>query len=90
VLDRIGYVFNGLGKFEEALVVYQSAEAFSVKKPSQRPYRAIALRGMGFSLIELNRLDEAEQAFKQSLEIDPMNALALNELAYIKNLRSPK
>ncbi len=85
-----GYVFNGLGKFEEALVVYQGAEALAVKYPSQRPYRAIALRGMGFSLIELNRLDEAERAFNQSLEIDPMNALALNELAYIKNLRSPK
>jgi tetratricopeptide (TPR) repeat protein len=85
-----GYVFNGLGKFEEALVVYQSAEALAVKYPSQRPYRAIALRGMGFSLIELNRLDEAELAFKQSLEIDPTNAVALNELAYIKDLRSPK
>jgi hypothetical protein len=86
VLDRIGYVFNGLGKFEEALGVYQSAEAFSVKKPSQRPYRVIALGGMSFSSIELNRLDKAERAF----EIDPMNAVALNELAYIKNLRSPK
>jgi Flp pilus assembly protein TadD len=65
-------------------------EAFSVQYLSQRPYRAIALRGMSFSHIELNRLDKAERAFKQSLEIDPMNAVALNELAYIKNLRSPK
>jgi hypothetical protein len=46
VLDRIGYVFNGLGKFEEALVVYQGAEALAVKYSSQRPYQAIALRGM--------------------------------------------
>ena len=45
---------------------------------------------MGFSLIELNRLNEAEQAFNQSLEIDPKNSVALNELAYIKKLRSPK
>jgi Flp pilus assembly protein TadD len=72
------------------LVVYQGAETLAVKYPSQRPYQAIALRGMGFSLIELNRLDEAERAFKQSLDIDPTNAVALNELAYIKDLRSPK
>jgi tetratricopeptide (TPR) repeat protein len=85
-----GYVFNQVGRFDEALLTYQGAEALAVKYPSQKPFRAAALRGMGFSLIELNRLNEAEFAFKQSLDIDPMNSLALNELAYIKSLRSPK
>jgi tetratricopeptide (TPR) repeat protein len=48
---------------------------------------AMARRGRGFVLIELGRLDEAEAAFKASLEIDPGNKVALHELAYIDHLR---
>lgn len=85
-----GYIQNGLKKFDEALTTYQVAVALSLKYKSQGPFRAPALRGLGFSLIELHRLDEAEQAFKASLDIDPGNQLARNELAYISDLRAQK
>lgn len=49
--------------------------------------RATLLRGKGFALIELNRLDEAEAAYRQSLELVPDHGGALNELAYIDQLR---
>jgi tetratricopeptide (TPR) repeat protein len=49
-----------------------------------------AWRGMGFSLIELNRLDEAEAMFKKALTIDPNDARAKNELAYIAQVRAAK
>jgi tetratricopeptide (TPR) repeat protein len=49
-----------------------------------------AWRGMGFSLIELNRLDEAEAMFKKALTIDPNDARAKNELAYIAQVRATK
>ncbi|HMV99207.1 MAG TPA: tetratricopeptide repeat protein [Acidobacteriota bacterium] len=52
--------------------------------------RAIAFRGKGVQLIELGELDQAEQALKQSLAIEPHNALAANELNHIANLRKSK
>jgi Flp pilus assembly protein TadD len=85
-----GYVYNQLGKPAEGLSAYRRAHALSVKYASQRPYRAAALRGIGFALIELKQLDEAEKTFRESLEIEPGNKVALSELAYISNLRGAK
>ena len=87
-LGEIGYVLNQLGKFNEALSLYQKAHDLSIKCTSQRPFQASALRGIGFSLIELERLDEAERVFKESLELEPMSRVASNELKYIQSLRN--
>jgi tetratricopeptide (TPR) repeat protein len=86
-IAETGSVFNRLGKYDEALSAYQKALAISVKYASQRSHRAAALRGMGFALIELKRLDEADQVFEESLEIEPKNQLALTELVYIQGQR---
>jgi tetratricopeptide (TPR) repeat protein len=48
--------------------------------------KARALRGQGYALIELNRLDEAKQRFDASLGLEPGNQTALNELEYIRRL----
>ncbi len=42
--------------------------------------------GRGNVLIKLKRLDDAEASFKRSLELDPDNERALEELAYIAKL----
>ncbi len=73
------------GRKEEALALYQQVNEIS-------PYVgafdiAVALRGQGFVLIEMGNLDKAENAFKSSLEIEPDNEVALNELQYIAHLR---
>jgi tetratricopeptide (TPR) repeat protein len=47
-----------------------------------------ALRGSGFVLIELGRLDEAEAKLRQCLELDPNDAGAKSELNYIRDLRA--
>ena len=86
--SEIGYVLNQLAKPAEALQAYRHSHELSKRYLSQRPYLAIALRGMGFSLIELKRLDEAEKAFQESLQIEPGNKLANNELVYIQGLRT--
>ena len=49
---------------------------------------AVALRGRGFVLVEMGQLDEAETAFEDSLELDPNNPIALNELQYVEHLRA--
>lgn len=83
-----GYILNQLGKSEEALLAYRQALSVSTRYPSQRPLQPVALRGIGFALIELHRLDEAEATFQESLNVEPNNRVALNELAYIRDLRS--
>lgn len=47
-----------------------------------------AYRGLGVSLIDLNRLDEAEVAFNNSLKYSPNNKVAIAELRYIDSLRN--
>lgn len=48
------------------------------------PGRAAILRRKGYALIELNRWDEAEEAYKESLKLDPKNQIAKGELTFIK------
>lgn len=49
---------------------------------------AVLQRHRGFALIELGRLDEAEAAYRASLEDEPENATARSQLAYIGHLRT--
>jgi len=50
--------------------------------------KAVAWRGRGVQLIDLGRLDEAEQALRHSLELEPGNEIAAGELRYIDQLRT--
>jgi tetratricopeptide (TPR) repeat protein len=85
-----GYVLNQSGKPDEGLSAYRRAHSLALQYASQRPYRAAALRGMGFALIELKKLAEAERAYLEALEIEPGNKVALNELAFIHNQQGSK
>ena len=79
------YLLTELGRREEALTHYQ-------RKASARLWitdsaKARALRGQGRILIDLGRLDEAEEAFKQSLSLEAGNEMATEELAFIEKLQ---
>jgi tetratricopeptide (TPR) repeat protein len=52
------------------------------------PDRARSLRSRGFALVELNRLDDAETAYRDSLRLEPDNGLAREEMGYIARLRT--
>lgn len=47
-----------------------------------------AIRGIGFSLIEIGDLDGAETLFNESLELDPADERSPEELQYIQKLRA--
>ncbi len=79
-----GYVLNARGRPAEGLESYKKAYELATAHNAARQEKAAALRGMGSALIELGRLDEAEDAYNKSLEIDPENRIALSELAYIR------
>jgi tetratricopeptide (TPR) repeat protein len=50
--------------------------------------RSRFLRLLGVTLIDLNRLDEAETALNESIRLNPDNPIARNELRYIAQLRA--
>ena len=80
-----GKVLSSLGDMQAALALY--SEVLAMGEEVSPASRAAALRGQGFQLIELKRLDEAETCFLNSLEMDPNSKVAHNELAYIAQLR---
>jgi len=82
---EMGHLLQLLRRHEDALQCYQRAESARAWASPQQKGRA--LRGQGLSLIDLGRLDEAEQAFQRSLEAEPNHPNALHELGYIAHLR---
>ncbi len=64
----------------------ETATAFAPEQVQNRLFGR-AKRGIGYALIELGRLDEAEAKFRECLRIDPDDANAKNELEYIRQLR---
>lgn len=89
-LAERAYLVGKLGDRAKSLQIYQDAMVLAEKYPSSAYLKPLILRGIGFALIELDRLDEAEQAFNQSLQLEPGNELARNELRYIEQLRFAK
>lgn len=85
-----GYLFNQLGRPQEGLASYQRALELVERFPSNAYARALVLRGLGYTHIELGDLDRAEAAYRQSLEVEPGNALAMKELEYIAQRRAKK
>ena len=85
-----GYVLNQLGRSNDALGSYLTAVELARTYPSSRYVLPLALRGLGFTQIELGELDEAEKLFKESLELDPGNKVAENELLYIEQVRAER
>jgi tetratricopeptide (TPR) repeat protein len=73
------------GRCREALVLYERVAEIG---PFVRARDvATAWRGRGAAFIELGDLDRAETAFTVSLQFEPGNNVAINELLYIKQLR---
>jgi len=91
-LTERGYLYRTSREWDMMLASNQAAlEHAQLTPESQREsVRARALRGAGYALIELDRLDEAEHHFRDSLKIEPKNQVALGELDYIKQLRKKK
>jgi Flp pilus assembly protein TadD len=79
-----GLILSEAGRFMEALAAYQTA---SVIRPWAPPtVTAWSLRSQGYALIELGRLGEAQTMYRRSLDLDPENDVAQNELGYIEHL----
>lgn len=80
-----GYLLGRLKRHQESLDCYMRAASVRDWAPAHQVARA--LRGQGVQLIDLDRLDEAEAAFKRSQELEPDSEVARNELGFIADLR---
>jgi len=77
-------------QWQKAFDLFKEAESralLSASAANTNPH-ARALRGMGFCLTELGKLDEAEAKFNESLKFQPDSEAARSELVYIKQLRA--
>ncbi len=73
---------NALGTFSRAL---EAAPLMPAEV--QKAEKGRALRGTGYSLSELGRYDEAEDAYHNALTLDPNDKVAQAELVYIAHKR---
>ncbi len=85
LISERGVALASLKRWPDALAAYD--EGLAIEGLEDRA-RARLYRGRGYALTELGRLDEAEQAYRDSLKLDPNNEIALGELDYIAKLRS--
>jgi tetratricopeptide (TPR) repeat protein len=80
-----GYLLGRLKRHQDAFDCYVRAASIRDWAPPSQVARA--LRGQGVQLVDLDRLDEAENALRKSLELEPESETAQNELGYIEDLR---
>ena len=87
-LNELGYVFLKKRDWQRSIDTYTRAEAAAAFTPDRRDYeRCVAYRGIGYDLVELGRLDDAEAAYRKCLAIIPDDAKSLGEIDYIKEQR---
>jgi tetratricopeptide (TPR) repeat protein len=85
LISEKGAAYLALHQWDASLATYSGGLAIEGLRASDR---ARLLRGRGEALIELKRYDEAVAAYQASLKLEPGNAIALNELAYIASVRA--
>jgi tetratricopeptide (TPR) repeat protein len=76
-------VLNQLRRPTEALEAYRTAAGVAEHFSSSVNQRAVALRGIGFTQVELGDYKSARTAIEASLALEPGNEIALGELEYI-------
>lgn len=87
-INELGYVFLQKKDWQHSIDIYTRAEAAAAFTPERRDYeRCVAFRGIGYDLVELGRLDDAEAAYRKCLAIIPDEPKSLGEIEYIKDQR---
>lgn len=90
-LSELGHIYHAKQEWGPALETFlKSEEAARTYSPPSVKVRELtrAMRGVGYSFIELGRLDEAEKKFRECLKINAYDEMATKEIEYINHLRS--
>lgn len=87
---ELAFIYQHSGDWQKMLSLDQEAEddaEISAAPENVSSLKCAALRGQGFALVELHRLDEATEAYQHCLKLMPGEPRSLAELEYIRNLR---
>lgn len=89
-LSEFAYVTAIEKNFAEAKKLYEAAEEHAALSPdsSKTEDLARARRGIGYVLVELGKLDEAEKKYLECLKDDPNDKKAAAELEYVRELKA--
>ena len=92
-ISELSNLYSRDKKWDEAIAGYDTAARLareSSPPASRNGDLGRALRGKGYALVELGRLDEAEAIYRQCLEIDAADKAAQRELQYVQTRREQK
>ena len=85
---ELAYAYQQKHDWQPSLALFQSALDYAEITASDVPeMKCKALRGQGYDLVELHRLDEAEAAYHACLKLKPNEPKSLGELEYIRQVR---
>ncbi|MCL2715810.1 MAG: diguanylate cyclase [Alphaproteobacteria bacterium] len=88
-LSELGHLQQLDRNWPAALATFQRAEEavrFSAQEV-RKVHLSRALRGQGYTFVEMHRLEDAERAYRKCLRIDPGDRKARSELAFVQKLR---
>ena len=85
-LSELGYLYVVEQNWAKALETYEAAEEHAALSPDETKTEELgrARRGVGYVLVELGRLDEAEKKYEQCLKENPQDKKAAAELEYVR------
>ncbi len=89
-LAELGHIYQLEKNWDMAMEAYKASEEASVYSHSdaKNANLARAWRGIGFVYIEQGKLQEAEEKYKQCLELNPNDESAAAEIKYIEGLQA--
>jgi tetratricopeptide (TPR) repeat protein len=89
-LCELGSIYKLEKDWKRAKEAYETAEGQASLSPDnvKAAELAQARRGLGYVLVELGKLDEAEKKYQQCLADDPNDTKAAAELEYVRNLKA--
>ncbi|HEX4641556.1 MAG TPA: hypothetical protein VH252_09225, partial [Chthoniobacterales bacterium] len=89
-LSELGSVYKLEKNWKEAKKTFEAAEEHAALSPGDVKLAELGLarRGLGYVLVELGQLDEAEKKYLQCLKDDPDDKKAAAELEYVRNLKA--
>ncbi|MEY2564088.1 MAG: hypothetical protein QOH88_2281 [Verrucomicrobiota bacterium] len=91
-LCELGSVYKVEKDWAKAMEAYQTAEDQASLGPdeSKAAELAQARRGLGYVLVELGQLDQAEKKYLQCLATDPNDKKAAQELEYVRGQKAKR
>jgi tetratricopeptide (TPR) repeat protein len=91
-LSELGSIYKLEKNWPEAKKTFEAAEEHAALSPDDLKASELGLarRGLGYVLVELGQLTEAEKKYQQCLKDDPNDKKAAAELEYVRGLKTKR